>query len=241
MRRWLLFRSLCFLCVARAFAQTETGSVWRNGFHPFVEPQLSISEGYTIGPSVDVGIEWQRPQFLVHAVAGYGFLRKDNDNDQVPNERGHTRSLGADLFLREGQTFVGPGFTWGETAVTPYRKYAWAPSIGGGHDFRYFRLTADYFRDRREYTDYPNAIVFTPGPGQPSPSPYCICSNGVTGVGVEAWYSPSESARVVFDYSCSVYRFHTTVTDPYNTILTASQQAERYTGAGCGFGLVIRR
>jgi hypothetical protein len=227
----------CLICSSSA----QDNTVWKDGFHPWVEPAIGISEGYSIGFSPDVGFDWQRPQFLLSASAGYGFMRKNHDNDQVPNEKGHTRSLGMDLFWRRGNNFLGSGASWGETAVTPYRKYSWAPDVAAGHNWRYIRAEVAYFRDRREYTDYPGYNAYTPGPGQPQYSNYCICSNGVTGWNFDEWYAPGETAHFLYHFSATIYRYHTTVTDPYSGALTQEQESQVGTAGAVGFGVVIRK
>jgi hypothetical protein len=221
----------------------ESDMVWISGIHPFLETNLSLpSLGYGLGVSPSVGVELQYPHFMLAASAGYGFVRKVDDNDQVPNEHGHTRGAGADVYWRIGRNFIGPGASWGETAVTPYRKYSWAPEIDAGHDFNALRVVTSYFRDLREYTDYPSLVQFTPGPGQPSLSHYCICGNGVSGIGFDVWQAPGEKApaHVLLHCSFSFFRYHETVTDPYNTALTSQQKADMYFSGSFSLGIVVR-
>jgi len=218
--------------------------VWTSGIHPFVEVSLSPpSEGYGFELMPSAGVALQYPHFMLDADASYGFVRKVDDNDQVPHEHGHTRGLSADISWRMGRNFIGPGASWGESAETPYRKYSWAPAAFAGHDFNSMRITASYFRSLREYVDYPSLVYFTPGPGQPSLSPYCICSNGVSGVGFDLWQAPSEKARahLLLHYSLSVIHFYDTVTDPYNSVLTAEQKANTNIGGSVSFGVIYRR
>ncbi len=240
MKRYLLVIMLCILPTKRSHAQEDELRIWR-GFHPFFESAISLANGYTAGPAFGTGAEWQTRHFLVDANAGYGFMRKNNDNAQVPHEHGHTRGLGGDFYLLKGHNLVGLGAGWGETAVTPYRKYSWSPSVSVGREFTWARLTASYYRNYREYTNYPTPVNFTPGPGQPALSKYSIGGNGVTGVNIRVLYAFTDGGRFLADYSCSIYRFHTTVTDTYNTALTAEQKAQKYTGGSCSFGLVLRR
>jgi len=224
-------------------AARDADMVWTSGIHPSIELGVSpSSDGYGFGVNPSVGVALQYPHLMVDATARYGFVSKVDDNDQVPNERGHTRAASANVFWRRGRNFVGPGASWGETAVTPYRKYSWSPEMSAGHDFNALRVTASYFRSLREYTDYPSLVQFTPGPGQPSLSHYCMCGNGVSGVALDLWLAPGEKApaHVLLHYSLSVMHFHESVTDPYNTELTAQQKSDESNNASMYFGVVLR-
>ncbi len=217
--------------------------VWTSGIHPSAEISFSApSSGYGVGADPSVGIALQYPHFMLDADVGYGFVRKVDDNDQVPHERGHTRGAWASVSWRRGRNFIGPGASWKETAVTPYRKYSWAPEIDAGHDFNALRIMASYFRSLREYTDYPSLLQFTPGPGQPALSRYCICSNGVSGVGFDLWQASGEKtpAHVLLHYSFSLIHFHESVTDPYNAQLTAQQKSDISFDGAFSVGVVVR-
>jgi hypothetical protein len=220
--------------------------IWTNGFHVSVElPVNPPGEGYGWGFSPAAGVEWKWKRLVIKADASYGFVRKVNDNDQVPNEKGHTRSLGGDIFLRlSRRNYFGIGASWGETDTTPYRKYAWSPTIAFMHEFHLTRFQVSYFRHMREYTDYPSSIAFTPGPGQPTFSTYCICSNGVSGVDMEGWTAmPAKNGLRFFQvhYWLTISRFHDTVTDPYNLYMTRQQMGNRWTGVDASMALVYRR
>jgi hypothetical protein len=221
----------------------DAHTVWTSGIHPSAEIGFSApSNGYGFGADPSVGVALQYPHFMLDAGVGYGFVRKVNDNDQVPHEHGHTRAASVSVSWRRGRNFIGPGASWGETAVTPYRKYSWAPEISAGHDFNALRTAVSYFRSLREYIDYPSLVQFTPGPGQPALSRYCICSNGVSGVGFDLWQAPGEKAlaHVLLHYSFSMIHFHETVTDPYNTQLTAQQKSDMSLGGTFSLGVVVR-
>jgi len=225
-------------------AARDADMMWTSGIHPSVETSFSPpSDGYGFGVNPSVGVALQYPHFMLGAGVGYGFVRKVDDNDQVPNEHGHTRDAEASVYWRRGRNFIGPGASWGETAVTPYRKYSWAPEIDAGHDFNALRIVASYFRSLREYTDYPSLVQFTPGPGQPALSNYCICSNGVSGIGFDAWLALRKKApaHVFIHYSLSLGYYHETVTDPYNTTMTEQQKSNKDTGGSVSLGVVYRR
>jgi hypothetical protein len=225
-------------------AATYGDMVWTSGIHPSTEISLSPpSQGYGFGVSPSLRLDLQRRHFMLGASAGYGFVRKVDDNDQVPHEHGHTRDASVSVYWRRGRNFTGPSASWGETAVTPYRKYSWAPAIDVGHDFSRLRTVASYFRSLREYADYPSMTQFTPGPGQPEVSHYCICGNGTSGVGLDLLYALGSraSSHVLLHYSLSVVHFHETVTDPYNTELTAEQKSNTDIAGSVSFGVVYRR
>jgi len=232
--------------VAMAFGQGEGNpNLWSPGIHPFLEPQFFEGGGFSTGFASMGGADLEIRRFIVQATGSYDFIRKNDDNDQVPNEHGYTRGLEAQTFLRLSKNFFGFGTRWGETAVTPYRKYSWAPEIGAGHDFLSsggvrWRLEGSYFRARREYTDYPTLTAFTPGPGQTSPSYYCICGNGVTGADMNVWVPFAARGHVLLHYELQVFRFHTTVTDPYNLSLTASQDSQHSFSGNSTLGLAVR-
>lgn len=217
--------------------------VWTSGIHPSVDVSaFPPSAGYGFGLTPSVGISLQYTHFMLDAQVGYGFMRKVNDNDQVPNEHGHTRDASSTVYWRKRRNFVGLGASWGETAVTPYRKYSWAPDITAGHDYNLVRITASFSHDLHEYTDYPSLVEFTPGPGQPALSHYCRCGNGTSVVTFNLWESilHKRPAGILLHSSLSMIYFHDTVTDPYNLQLTLQQKANSYFDASLSFGLVIR-
>lgn len=243
--RILLGMLLCAATCGLSAQDEVIRSAWAPGFHPYIEPTFfSGGGGMNAGFVGAGGLEYEARHFAVETSASYGFVRKVNDNDQVPDEHGHTRRAEGLAYWRLRDYFVGAGASWGETAVTPYRKYSWAPEISGGrrwvHNDQEFRIDASYFRARREYTDFPTSVQFTPGPGQPRSAAYCICSNGVSGYDLQVWHAPGESGHMLFHYDLRIIRFHTTVTDPYNLPMTAEQSGQHGTGAEGTVGVQFR-
>jgi hypothetical protein len=241
-----LLSALALASLLPSTVAQDRANPWSPGIHPFIEPQLfSGGDGFGWGFTSAGGLDIERRRFIVNTAGNYGFIRKTNDDDQVPNEHGHTRGVSGEAFLRSGRVFFGPAIEWRETAVTPYRKYAWSPEIGAGRDFGdrdwSMRLQGSYFRAIHEYVDYPTEVAFTPGPGQPSSSYYCECTNGVTGVDIDMWMrSPAASGHVLLHENLQVNRFHETITDPYNLSLTAAEQSQRSMGSTVTAGIVIR-
>jgi hypothetical protein len=257
--RLLLAFALCFRAAAACsqdleihnappihdYARDEVHDPWAEGFHPYVDPQIfSGGAGYGPGFVGDGGVDYIARRFEIQLSSSYGFIRKTNDNDQTPNEHGHTRGVEALALYRLHKWFLGGGAEWDETAVTPYRKYSWAPEISAGRTFFYhfvdFRVQGAWWHALHEYTDYPNVAKFTPGPGQQALSTYCLCNNGVTGYGVDVLISMSDWGHVLLHSNFGLIRFHETVTDPYNLSLTARQDADRNTAASLTSGIEFR-
>lgn len=235
-----------FVGLLRDLASDDQPLVWTDGPHVSLELPInppSHGYGWDFSPILGVELKWKR--LVTKANASYGFARKVNDNAQVPHEKGHTRNVGgAVLFRVGGRNYLGGGAGWGETSTTPYRKYSWEPQISFMHEFNLMRLQVSYFRSEREYTVYPSPIVFTPGPGQPEYSTYCICSNGGSGVQMQGWTAaPARNGLRFFQlhYKFTIDSFHDTVTDPYNLYMTRQQKAHRMTGGDITVGLVYRR
>jgi hypothetical protein len=227
------------------YERDDVKSPWAPGFHPYLEPDFFTGGGgYGSGFTSSGGIDYDARRFELQLEGTYGFIRKTNDNDQVPNEHGHTRGVDGLLYYRLHEWFLGGGASWGETAVTPYRKYAWAPGISAGHAFFYhftdFRIQAGWSHSLHEYTDYPTIVQFTPGPGQSAFSTYCICNNGVNAYNLDVSVSLSDSGHVLLHSNFNVLRFHETVTDPYNLSMTAQQDADHGTAVSLTSGVQFR-
>jgi hypothetical protein len=230
---------------AHDYDREEVHSPWSPGFHPYLEPQFfSGGGGYGPGFTSAAGVDaiWRRFEF--DAAGNYGFIRKTNDDDQVPSEHGYTRGVSGTSLYHAGSWLAGGGARWGETDVTPYRKYSWAPGATAGRAFFYhlvdFRVLGGWSHSLREYTDYPTTVQFTPGPGQPQFSTYCICGNGVNAFSLDVFVSVMQRGHVLLHYSFTVLRFHETVTDPYNLRMTAEQDADHGTAGGFTFGTQFR-
>jgi hypothetical protein len=205
--------------------------------HFFAEGGLNVNgSGFqTFAGNTGAGIEMEESHFIVNAEGFYDFMRKTNDNDQVPNEKGRVRTADGEVFYKfhpGSSWFFGGGAGWTETSLTTYMKSAWNPRIGGGHDFvselNSWRLQVLYLRDQNEVVRYPSLVQFTPGPGQLASSYTCsLCGNNVQGVEASVWYpSPSSPHRLLMHWVVTPVWFHASVTDPYNVDLTQSQKSQ---------------
>ena len=217
----------------------------------FTENSLEMDgNGYqTFSYSTSVGIDMEGRHLGVQSAGTYDFVRKTNDNDQVPNEKGRVRSAEAELLykFRSGSSwFVAGGAGWDEASMTPYIKSNWDPRVGGGRDFlneySSWRFQALYLRDMNEVVRYPSLVRFTPGPGQSALSYTCsLCGNGVQAIDISVDYpSPSSSAHWLLHVSLQTEWYHETVTDPYNLSLTQSQKSQSYVGGSCIVGVIYR-
>ena len=210
------------LLVGSAFAQVSAP-------RPYIQGGAVISsEGYqSVGGNLGAGVDADEPHLIFIGEAFYDFLRKTNDNDQIPNEKGHVRTADGTVFFKTHKLLLGGGAGWDETSLTTYTKSAWTTRIGGGYDFDAFRLTVLYLRDENEVTRYPVPAQFTPGPGQNALSYTCsLCGNALQGFEIGGWYpSPTVKRHLFIHVAVTPVRFHDTVTDPYNLTLTQSQKA----------------
>jgi hypothetical protein len=148
---------------------------------------------------------WEVPmRRLTFAAEGsYTAVRKSNDGTGT-NPKGRDRELGAGMRLMlPHYWFAGPVFDWGELSTSNYQKSAWHPGFGGGRDFGWMRLSADYLLAGSDH------------------------SNGSQGPVVDTFFpSPARGHGHFFlRERISLYRFHQTVTDPTDADLTRTQLA----------------
>ena len=217
----------------------------------FVEGDLNVNgDGYqALSPDVRAGIDIEGRHLSLTIGAAYDFVRKTNDNAQVPNEKGRVREADAELLYKfhpGSSWFVVAGAGWGETSLTPYMKSSWSPRVGGGHDFvnefNSWRLQFSYLHAMNEVVRYPTLVIFTPGPGQASPSYTCsLCGNDVQAISASVQYpSPSSSAHWFVLISLQTDWFHETVTDPYNLSMTPGQKSQISASGHYSAGLIYR-
>jgi hypothetical protein len=220
---------------------------------PYLLVESDLNEdgnGYqSFSYGVTAGIDMEGRHLGVQIAGTYDFMRKTNDNDQVPNEKGRVREMDAELFYKfhSGSSwFIVGGAGWGEASMTPYMKSSWNPLVGGGHDFMNetdpWRFQVLYLHDVNEVVRYPSLVQFTPGPGQSDWSYTCsLCGNGLQGIDVSGDYpSPSSSVHWILRMSLTIDWFHETVTDPYNLSLTQSQRSQRSVSGSYTVSLIYR-
>jgi hypothetical protein len=198
---------------------------------------------------VTAGAEMLGRYLNLSADLTYNFMRKTNDNAQVPGEKGRVRSASAELvhkFHPASSWFVSGGAAWGEASMTPYMKSSWSPFFGGGHDFLSgdpsWSLEWTYSYDLNEVVRYPTLVNFTAGPGQPALSYTCsLCGNDVKSANMTVNVpSVNSSAHWMMHGTFETDWFHETVTDPYDLSLTQSQKAQHDVSCSLSMGLIYR-
>ncbi len=211
--------------------------------NPYVEIGGSANGGgYSLlSATGTVGLNVDTRHFLLESSAIFDAARKTNDGTEN-NVKGHDITFGSDVFYRlSSGWYFGGGLDWGKTITTNYDKEAAHPAIGGGKDFASFRLQFTYYREKNEITHYPTLVQFTPGPGQAPFSYTCHCGNGVNGFETQLWYpSPMSTHHVFFHATLQTYWFHTTITDPYDTVLTQQQESSRNSSLGLNYSMMYR-
>lgn len=189
--------------------------------HPyaFVGPELMMRGGYfPFAAFAGAGIRIDSEHFLLDANANYDNARKTNDNCQ-PNPKGHHRRLEGSLYFRFSSGWaLGGGARWSQLSTTKYAKSGWRPTFGGSKDFFVRDCLADNCRGR-----------FTMRIGADYVMSGTDWQNGSQGPLVSFYVpSPSLKRHLFFREKLGIYRFHDTVTDRTNGILTREQTSHHY-------------
>lgn len=233
--------SICLLLNALAFAQNEqTAKIYP---HPYIQAGMAESGGgystfsFMGGPGVDV----EEHHFIADGNMFWQNAGKPNDGT-AHNGEGHELAITGEVFFKtSGGLLLGGGLNRSKTITANYTKQAYYPRAAIGRDLNKFRLTAGYFREERELTYYPSIVQFTPGPGQEKFSYTCHCDSGTNGIEAQLWYpSPAANHHLFFHAIVQAYRFHTTVTDPYNTTLTKEQESAHNWSGGLTYQVEYR-
>ncbi len=197
-------------------AETRSSPSWIPRPILFLGPSL-VGNGYqTLAANLGGGLLLNSSKLLSDVEAYYMNAKKVDDNT-LRNSKGHERFLQGRLFYpwRKG-IYFGGGAQWSETATTNYTKKAWRPTFGVGGDH-----LADDWSCRWQ------VLYVTKGTDR---------SNGLQGPEIQLWIpSPLSKSHFFFRQSLGVYRFHETVTDPSNLLLTAQQTGTRYFGSFLDF------
>lgn len=185
--------------------------------HPYVYfgPE-GMSAGYApVALLAGAGLRIDSKHFIFDANANYDNGHKTNDNTGI-NEKGHDRGLVGSMYYRlpSGWAF-GAGARWSQLSTTNYTKSAWRPTFGGSRDF--------FVRDCMA-EGCPHA--FTMRIGADYVLPGTDWQNGSQGPSV-SFYLPSPSARrhVFFREILGIYRYHDTVTDRTDPVLTRMESS----------------
>ena len=162
------------------------------------------------------GLRIDSPHFILDSSAWYDNGKKDNDGTG-PNPKGHDRGLiGSAYYRLSSGWFFGAGARWSELSTTNYKKSHWRPTFGGGKDYFHhahcqiedcgsdfsMRLGVDYLLKGSDW------------------------QNGTHGVLVSLYIpSPAEKGHLFWRESIGIYRFHDTVTDRLDPVLTRTEQS----------------
>jgi hypothetical protein len=203
--------------------------------HPYVlvGPSL-MGGGYaTFAYRLEGGLDIESSRWIMLAVGAYDNGRQVRDGDQ-PNPKGHDRYLDSSIYFRPawqpfpGQAFVGCGWRWNQLSTTNYTKTANRPQVGGGYDLA-LRSCSGCRRDfsMRISVDW----VMVGNDWQ----------NGSHGPAIAfSLPTPREKRHWFYQQRVGVFRFHDTVTDPTNVVLTRLQRADRSLAAYVESGIMYR-
>jgi hypothetical protein len=123
----------------------------------------------------------------------------------------------------------GGGTQWGKLVTTNYTKEAIYPLVAAGKDISpATRLQAGFFREENEITHYPALTGFVTGANQVLYAYSCHCGSGVNGVEIQLWHDFTK--HIFFRGMGQVFRFHETVTQPYEPSAVAIADAQHHFG-----------
>jgi hypothetical protein len=176
------------------------------------------------------GFRIDAKHFLLDTNGWYDNGHKTNDNNQ-PNPKGHDRGLAGSTYYRlSSGWFMGAGARWSELLTTNYKKSAWRPTFGGGKDYIHQRCALEDC-----ITDFSMRI------GVDYVLPGSDWTNGSQGPLVTIYIpSPSVKAHIFYRETVGMYRFHDTVTDRTNAILTREQMSHHSGDAFSEFTVMYR-
>ena len=215
MMRYLIFS--CAMLISAAAPAQEKASPFAKPTSPswiphpvvFGGPSL-LGNGYqTFAANVGAGFLLKSNRVVGDFEGTYMNARKTNDAT-IGNRSGHERFLKGRIFFpwHKGLYFGG-GAQWSETATTNYTKKAWRPTFGAGQD--YF---ANDFSCRWQ------VLYITKGFDR---------SNAVQGPEIQLWLpSPASKSHFFYRQTAGVYAFHTTISNPSDSVLTAQQSNDRH-------------
>jgi hypothetical protein len=217
--------ALYVFCTTFAFGQAYP--------RPYISGGVSLMPpGYaSVAGAVGAGVQFNRPYFVFDSFAGYDNGHKTNDNDNAPNSKGHDRYLRGFAGYKRGAYFAGVGARWTDLSTPDYTDFSWHPEAGVGRDWgKDFRLLAAYeFPPAKPVTRYPNGTT-------------CYgCSSGLHGADLQFWIpAPTNRSHFFAKMDLTIFRYHSTDTDPSNVTLTQQENASKSFGAGVEFSLGAR-
>jgi len=201
--------------------------------HPYLTlgTDFSGSSGYQpVSPFGSAGLSIDSEHFLLDLSGSYESTRKVNDNTGS-NPKGRQRGLLGNASYRfSSQWFLGVGASWDQLSTTNYSKQNWHPRFGGGRDF----FTRDCSKDgcRHDFTARFSVAYVLRGSDW---------MNGVQGP-TFALEMPSPSARRHFFFreGLQVYRFHNTVTDRTDPVLTGQESSVHHVSGDMDTSIIYR-
>lgn len=155
---------------------------------------------------------------------------KTDDNDQ-PNPKGHDRGLEGSAYFRlpSGWAF-GAGARWSQLLTTNYKKSGWRPTFGGSKDF----FVRDCVKENC-------AGRFTMRIGADYVMKGTDWENGQQGVLLSFFMpSPSVKRHIFYQETIGIYRFHDTVTDRTDAVLTAEESSHHHPNSFAEFTIMYR-
>ena len=162
------------------------------------------------------GVRIDSEHFILETEAWYDNGHKSGERGK-PNPKGHDRGLVGSMYYRlpSGWAFGG-GACWSQLSTTNYRKSSWRPTFGGNKDF--FLENCQTEKCKGQFTMRIGADYVLPGTDW---------ANGSQGPSIMVYIpSPSLKRHLFFREQLGIYRFHDTVTDRTNPILTREQTSK---------------
>jgi hypothetical protein len=175
----------------------------------FLGPSL-VGNGYqNLAADFGGGLLVKSKQLVGDFEASYMNANKNNDAT-LSNGTGYERFLHGRAFIPWKRGFYfGGGAQWSQTSTANYAKKAWRPTFGVGQD--YF---TEGFNTRWQ------VLYVTKGSDR---------SNAVQGPEIQFWLpTPASKTHFFYRQTTGVYEFHTTTTNPLDSILVARQTRERH-------------
>lgn len=182
---------------------------------------------------VEGGVGMEATHIVFQALGAYDNGHKVYDGDQ-PNPKGRDRYLDSGLYFRPArhgwsrQLYFGGGYTWTQLSTTNYTKGAGRAQIGGGIDW--FVRTCD-----------PCRRVFSMRVSMDWQTVGQDWQNGSHGPNMGFVIpSPREKRHWFYREQVGVYRFHETVTEPYDLPLTRLQRSDKSSDEFIDMGILYR-